>query len=102
LASHATVANVAVIGIPDVKWGEKVVAFVQQSPHAKEFLTEKDMKLWLRKHDLAPHKMPDHFILTSEETGLPTGLPVNASGKVLKTELRTRAQVILNGVKSPN
>jgi long-chain acyl-CoA synthetase len=55
-------------------------------------LNEKELKLWLRKHDLAPHKMPDWFFIASEETGLPLGLPVNASGKVLKTELRQLAQ----------
>jgi mevalonyl-CoA ligase len=73
---------VAVVGIPHAKWGESVVAFVQEESSSKSALNEKELKAWLRKHDLAPHKMPDHFFITSEETGLLSGLPVNASGQV--------------------
>ncbi|KAF3389934.1 putative acyl-CoA synthetase YngI [Talaromyces pinophilus] len=90
--AHSSVTNVAVVGVPHAKWGESVVAFVQGESSSKSALNEKELKAWLRNDDFAPHKMPDHFFITSEETGLPSGLPVNASGTVLKTGLRQLAQ----------
>lgn len=83
------------MGVPHAKWGETVVAFVQEESSFKSSLNEKELKLWLRKNDLAPHKMPDDFFFASEEIGLPSGLPVNASGKVLKIELRQLAQKLI-------
>ncbi|KKK13972.1 hypothetical protein ARAM_000223 [Aspergillus rambellii] len=97
IATHPAVSNVAVVGVPDPKWGENIATFVQEESGSQGTLAEKELKLWLRKHDLAPHKMPDYFFIASEETGLPFGLPVNASGKVLKTELRLLAQKTVKG-----
>lgn len=73
------VAEVAVIGQPDARKGEKPVAFVV----AKEgtTLTEKELVCFARKH-LADYKVPREFRF------LPA-LPRNATGKVLKTSLRT-------------
>ncbi|WP_353649339.1 fatty acyl-CoA synthetase [Nakamurella sp. A5-74] len=81
LYTHPAVAEVAVIGTPDEKWIEAVTAFVVLKPDATVSAEE------LRTHSratLAPFKVPKsvHFV---EE------LPRNQSGKLLKRELRTRA-----------
>ena len=95
LMEHPEISNAAVVGIKDPKWGEEVVAFVQKLPTSQSVLSDKDLKTWLRKHDLAPHKIPTYFLVLGQRTGVPKELPVNASGKVLKNELRALAQEIV-------
>lgn len=72
------VAEVAVIGLPDEKWGERVVAVVV--PHAGSTLTLEDVETHCRKH-LAGFKVPREIRVTE-------ALPRNPSGKVLKRVLR--------------
>jgi fatty-acyl-CoA synthase len=79
LASHPDIAEVAVVGRPHPKWGETPVAVVSPRPGRPAPSIEE-----LRDHarrELAPYKLP---------TGIETveRLPRNASGKVLKFELR--------------
>ncbi|AKU15321.1 fatty acyl-CoA synthetase [Luteipulveratus mongoliensis] len=78
LYSHPGVAQVAVVGTPDEKWMEKVTAYVVRQPDATvdaETLTAH------ARTALAGFKVPKeiHFI---------DDLPRNASGKILKRELR--------------
>lgn len=56
----------------------------------------KDIRIWLRNR-IAPHKIPDHVFWVGEEAGVPMELPVNASGKVLKTELSAIATNLIKG-----
>jgi long-chain acyl-CoA synthetase len=72
------VAEVAVVGQPDPRKGEKPAAFVVAREGA--ILTEKALVHYARKN-LANYKVPRRFYF------LPA-LPRNATGKVLKTELR--------------
>jgi long-chain acyl-CoA synthetase len=72
------VAEVAVVGQPDPRKGEKPAAFVVAREGAA--LTEKALTHFARKN-LADYKVPRRFYF------LPA-LPRNATGKVLKTELR--------------
>lgn len=60
-------------------------------------LTDRDLKLWLRKCGTAPYKMPDHYFQLGLGLGdgIPASLPVNATGKVLKAELRVAAERIV-------
>ena len=81
LYSHDDVAQVAVVGTPDEKWVEKVTAYVVRRPDSSvdaAALTEHARKT------LAGFKIPKeiHFI---------DDLPRNASGKILKRDLRDSA-----------
>ena len=76
------VKEAAVIGVPDARRGEQPVAFVSAKDGAT--LDEKALQLFVRER-LADYKVPKHV------TVLPA-LPRNATGKILKTELRKTAQ----------
>ena len=75
--------QVAVIGIPDAKMGEIGMAFVVPAP-GKTF-TPEEVIAWCRAN-MANYKVPRRVEVVAS-------LPVNASGKVLKFELRERAAV---------
>jgi fatty-acyl-CoA synthase len=70
---------VAVIGVPDREWGESVAAFVRIAPGV-ERPQESELHSLVREH-LAPYKTPRHWRFVEE-------FPLNASGKILKSELR--------------
>lgn len=81
LYRHPAVREVAVIGVPDPKWGETPVAVVvlENGAHA----TEGELIGYTRER-LAHFKCPTRVEYRSE-------LPRNAAGKVLKTALRREA-----------
>ena len=82
LLRHPGVAQAAVIGVPDERMGEVGCAFVVPRPGtATDALAEK-LLAWSRDQ-MANYKVPRHVEVTD-------ALPTNASGKVLKTELRER------------
>lgn len=74
------VAECAVIGIPDAKWGEVGKAFIVLKPG--QALSESQVIDHCRKH-LARYKIPKVVAFVPE-------LPHTAAGKILKTELRNR------------
>jgi long-chain acyl-CoA synthetase len=76
LARHPQVADVAVIGIPDERWGETVHAVVVARPG----LDPAELTAWARDQ-LAGFKCPTGVSVTDQ-------LPRNATGKVLKSVLR--------------
>jgi fatty-acyl-CoA synthase len=78
LCQLTEIAEVAVIGIPDEKWGERVVAVVVLRSGAT--LDEATMQAKCRM-SLAAFKVPKQLIIVDE-------LPRNPSGKVLKRILR--------------
>lgn len=79
IVSHEAVLEVAVIGKPDVKWGERPVAFVVlREGHV---VGAEELRIHTRAR-LASYKVPDEFTFQSE-------LPHTATGKVQKFELRT-------------
>ncbi len=80
ICRHPAAFEVAVIGVPDEKWGETVKAFVVL--HAGKRATEAEIIEHCKRH-LASYKKPQSVEF------LPT-LPKNAYGKVLKRELRDR------------
>ncbi len=74
------IAEVAVVGVPDSKWGEAVAAAVVL--RAGQNLSLEELREYCRSK-LAGFKVPKHLFLC--ET-----LPRNPSGKVLKRELREK------------
>ena len=79
LLQHKHVAQVAVIGMPDERMGEVCAAFVVPTPNSG--INDASLIAWSREH-MANYKVPRRVIFTDT-------LPLNASGKVLKTTLRT-------------
>jgi acyl-CoA synthetase (AMP-forming)/AMP-acid ligase II len=77
---HPAVREAAVVGEPDPRWGENVCAFV--ALRAGAAATEAELVELVRRH-LASYKKPKHVLFVDE-------LPKNASGKVVKAELRAR------------
>lgn len=86
LRSHPQVVDAAVIGLPDVKWGEAVHAVVVvrdpalRGDKAHTAALQAELTAWCRR-ELAGYKCPRgmHFVET---------LPMSPAGKVLKTVLR--------------
>jgi malonyl-CoA/methylmalonyl-CoA synthetase len=81
LREHPSVAEVAVVGIPDEAWGDRVVACVVRSAAAPP-CDEAVLRAFVRER-LAPYKVPKEVLFVDD-------LPKNALGKVVKPELSAR------------
>ncbi|WP_415749446.1 FadD3 family acyl-CoA ligase [Caballeronia sp. J97] len=82
LAAHPSIAQVALIGVPDARLGEVGHAYVVLRPNARASADE--LSEWARRN-MANYKVPRHFTFVER-------LPVSAAGKVLKYRLRAAAR----------
>ena len=82
MLAHESIASVAVVGTPDDRLGEVGVAFVVPRNGAPD-IDPDEVTAWCRER-MANYKVPRRIEVVD-------ALPLNASGKVLKYELRDRA-----------
>jgi fatty-acyl-CoA synthase len=82
VSAHPEVAQVAVVGVPDRRWGEAAVAFVRRVPGATVGGPGLEDFLRLR---LAAMKVPRRWVFVES-------FPLTASGKIQKFVLRDRYQ----------
>lgn len=78
LMAHPKVANAVVVGLPHLRWGEAVTAFVVPKPG--ENVTKEEM-IGHCKARLAKFQVPKDVINVAE-------LPINSSGKIQKFQIR--------------
>ena len=81
LLADPSVAEAAIVGVPDAEWGERVVAFVVPAPGSSVDRAALDRRCL---DAIARHKRPKEYRVLD-------ALPRNAAGKVLKKALRDEA-----------
>ena len=79
--THPAVADVQVIGVPDARYGEAVMACIVLKPGQQ--VTKEEMIEYIRSH-MARHKVPQYIEFVDS-------FPMNAAGKVLKYKMREEA-----------
>ena len=76
LSLHPAVSEVAVVGLPDEKWGKIVVAFVKRAAPVEA----SELDAWCRTSGLANFKRPRRFVFVAE-------IPKSPVGKLLRRQL---------------
>ena len=87
LYTHPAIADVQVIGVPDERYGEELMAWVVLAPDA-ETLTAEDVRTFATGR-LAHYKIPRYVHVTE-------AFPMTVTGKVRKVEMREQASEILS------
>jgi fatty-acyl-CoA synthase len=82
LFGHPAVADVAVVGLPDEKWGEQVAAFVRPAGGHK---ADQEELFEFCRRNLSAQKTPKVWVFVDE-------FPLTASGKIQKYVLKERYQ----------
>jgi fatty-acyl-CoA synthase len=86
LYTHPDVLDVQVIGVPDARYGEEIMAWVKLRPDAAA-LTADDVRTFAAGR-LAHYKIPRYVLVVDE-------FPMTVSGKVRKVEMRARSIELL-------
>jgi fatty-acyl-CoA synthase len=85
LSTHPAVNEVAVIGVPDAKWGERPMALVVLAPDAAGLVTPEELKQHIARHAetgvISKYAVPDQIVPTD-------AIPRTSVGKVDKKALR--------------
>ena len=85
--THPSVKDVQVIGVPNKKYGEEIMACVILKDG--EEVTEREMKEFIMGN-MSRHKVPKHVVFLKS-------FPMNAAGKIMKYKMRENAESYLNG-----
>ncbi|HUT52954.1 MAG TPA: AMP-binding protein [bacterium] len=85
LMQHEKVADAAVTGLPDPRWGEAVTALIQLKDDAD--LMPEEIIAYCRDH-MAGYKKPKHVLFVDE-------VPRTATGKLARAELKKKAEEII-------
>jgi fatty-acyl-CoA synthase len=80
LFRHPAIAEAAVVGLPDERWGEVVAAFVRRAPGGAA--TGEELFAYCRRN-LSPQKTPQIWVFVDQ-------FPLTPSGKIQKYVLRDR------------
>jgi len=78
LHHHEKIADVYIVGVPDVKYGEELCAWVKTKPGLA--MTEQDVKDFC-KGKIAHFKIPRYVMFVND-------FPINISGKIMKFKMR--------------
>lgn len=78
LITHPKIMDVYIVGVPDLKWGEEVAAFIKLHPGQQMDIEE--LRAFC-EGKVARHKRPKHLVFVDE-------FPLTGSGKVQKFKLR--------------
>jgi fatty-acyl-CoA synthase len=84
--THPAVRDVQVIGVPDKKYGEEIMACIILKE--KDSITQEEMIDYI-KASMARHKTPKYIEFVDS-------FPMNAAGKILKYKMREEAVQRLN------
>lgn len=76
LSLHPAVDEVAVVGLKDERWGQRVVAFIKK----KAEVTSEELDLYCRSTDLANYKRPREYVCIRD-------IPKSPVGKILRRKL---------------
>jgi non-ribosomal peptide synthetase component E (peptide arylation enzyme) len=79
LIEHPNIAEVAIVGLPDVKSGERACAVIVAKQAPGPDLAE--LRVFLSRLGIASFKIPEQVVVTAS-------LPKNDAGKVLKHQIR--------------
>ena len=77
LSLHPSVDEVAVAGVKDERWGQRVVAFVKRS----EYVDADTLDAWCRASDLVNFKRPRDYVFVDD-------IPKSPVGKILRRKLQ--------------
>ena len=88
LYTHPDIVDAQVIGVPDQRYGEELMAWIRLRPGAAEITAESLREFCLNK--LAHYKIPRYVHIVEE-------FPMTVTGKIRKVEMRERAEEILRG-----
>ena len=87
LYTHPDIVDAQVIGVPDVKYGEELCAWVQVREGAPEVTAESIREFATGK--LAHYKIPRYVLVVDE-------FPMTVTGKVRKVEMREKSVGLLD------